>query len=165
MIAAAPRTKAAAAAVIAKHETQDYPAASLPARQATIDHCFAGTTMAEIVERLTRESPSDAAAATALDMLRHRCPFSMVLTHEFLKRIKGLSVEDVLQIDYRLALRCIATGDFNEGIRAVLIDKDNQAKWNPPSIEAVDPRTIEGFFAPLPGSEPVLSWIANVESI
>ena len=83
----------------------------------------------------------------------------MVLTHEFLKRIKGLSVDEVLQIDYRLALRCIATDDFAEGIRAVLIDKDNQAKWNPATIEAIDAATIAGFFAPLPSTERPLNWI------
>jgi hypothetical protein len=48
-----------------------------------------------------------------------------------------------------MAEACMRQGDFSEGVRAVLVDKDNKPKWNPSELSAVSDEYIESFFAPL----------------
>jgi enoyl-CoA hydratase len=55
-----------------------------------------------------------------------------------------------MAMEYRIAARVVARHDFTEGVRAVIVDKDNAPRWNPPSLADVKPATIEKYFAPLP---------------
>lgn len=55
--------------------------------------------------------------------------------------------------EYALACRMIARRDFAEGVRAVLVDKDNAPRWQPATPEAVTPEMLDAIFAPLPPSE------------
>jgi enoyl-CoA hydratase len=55
--------------------------------------------------------------------------------------------------EYRIACRVSARHDFQEGVRAVVIDKDNKPAWNPASLDAVSDALIDEIFAPLPAGE------------
>ncbi len=48
-----------------------------------------------------------------------------------------------------MAQACMRQGDFSEGVRAVLVDKDNNPRWNPSNLQEVTDDYIESFFAPL----------------
>jgi enoyl-CoA hydratase len=58
-----------------------------------------------------------------------------------------------MAMEYRIAARVVARPDFAEGVRAVLVDKDNAPRWNPPTPEGVTDAMIEAIFAPLPPEE------------
>jgi enoyl-CoA hydratase len=64
-----------------------------------------------------------------------------------------------MALEYRLARFCMTHPDFYEGVRAVIIDKDNAPRWSPPSLDAVDPAVIDSAFAPLGAAELDLSGI------
>jgi hypothetical protein len=70
------------------------------------------------------------------------------LSFELLERVHHLSLADVFRLEYIVSLQCGVQGDFQEGIRALLIDKDKQPRWNPASLEQADVRWVERFFVP-----------------
>ena len=55
--------------------------------------------------------------------------------------------------DYRLGCRFLDGRDFYEGVRAVLVDKDNEPRWQPGALAEVDDATVAAYFAPLDGDE------------
>ena len=78
----------------------------------------------------------------------------MTLTHEAIRRARKLtSLEAALDVEYRLVVRLFESGEFPEGVRALLIDKDKAPKWKPARIEDVDSATVAAYFAPLPKGE------------
>ena len=57
------------------------------------------------------------------------------------------------RLEYRIASRVLTLPDFAEGVRAVIVDKTNDAKWNPATPEGVTDAMIDAIFAPLPADE------------
>ena len=53
-------------------------------------------------------------------------------------------------MEYRIGARVVAMHDFLEGVRAVIIDKDNAPKWSPPKVAQVEDAVLDDIFAPLP---------------
>jgi enoyl-CoA hydratase len=60
---------------------------------------------------------------------------------------------DNMRMEYRIAARVLTRPDFAEGVRAVIVDKDNAPQWNPATPGGVTVALIDGIFAPLPASE------------
>ena len=58
-----------------------------------------------------------------------------------------------MEQEYAVASRVVQRHDFVEGVRALLIDKDNEPHWDPPTPEAVTQHLIDRIFAPLPAGE------------
>jgi enoyl-CoA hydratase len=58
-----------------------------------------------------------------------------------------------MRMEYRIACRVVHRHDFLEGVRAVIIDKDNAPKWSPDTVEGVTPDILDAIFAPLPAEE------------
>jgi len=77
--------------------------------------------------------------------LRKMSPTSVAITFEQIKRGADLSISEVFKMEYRLAYSCIRH-EFAEGVRALLIDRDNSPKWNPSKIEHVTDDQINSFF-------------------
>ncbi|HBI83881.1 MAG TPA: enoyl-CoA hydratase, partial [Alcaligenaceae bacterium] len=75
-------------------------------------------------------------------------PGSARLTFTLLQRCKHVSLAEVYRIEWTAGLMCAASGDFAEGIRALLVDKDKQPKWNPPSLKEATAQWVEKFFQP-----------------
>ena len=125
---------------------------------------FAGKESVEdIFAHLEREGGGGSAwARDTLTLLRKQSPTSLKLTFEQLRRGRRLlSLRDCLRMEYRLMVNCIggggagrAYGDFMEGIRAVLVDKDNNPTWSPTTISDVPVAAVQACFDALPeGSE------------
>ena len=60
---------------------------------------------------------------------------------------------DNMTMEYRIGSRVLLRPDFAEGVRAVIVDKDNSPKWNPATPEGVTQELVESIFAPLPANE------------
>jgi enoyl-CoA hydratase len=58
-----------------------------------------------------------------------------------------------MTMEYRIGARVVQRHDFIEGVRAVIVDKDNAPRWNPPTPEGVSETLLDGIFAPLPSPE------------
>ena len=125
--------------------------------QRRIDLVFAGETLADIVEALD-SAPEDWAIA-ALGQLRRAAPTSLAAILRQLRGAVGLTPVDMFRTEYRLAVRLSGRNDFREGVRSILIDKDNAPRWDPARFEDVDPAVIEALFAPLAPVEPELELV------
>lgn len=117
-----------------------------------IDRTFDGDTVEEIYENLHHEG-SDWSMNT-IRVLNKMSPTSLKVTHRSITNGRNISLEECLKTEFRLAINHTFLGsDFKEGTRAVLVDKDNNAKWNPAKISDVKPEIIDKFFKPIPGGE------------
>lgn len=117
-------------------------------RQEDVDQIFARDSVEAIVAALDagREEWQQKAIAAA----RSRSPLSLKLTLAAVRAVREMSsVEDALNLEYRLTTRLFLCGEFVEGVRALLVDKDKAPKWQPSSLEAVSDALIAEFMAPL----------------
>ena len=60
------------------------------------------------------------------------------------------SFEDEMRQEFAVATRVVQRPDFAEGVRAVIVDKDNAPRWQPATVEGVTDHVIDQIFAPLP---------------
>jgi len=74
------------------------------------------------------------------------CPTSAYLVIEQLKRGKDMELKDVFKMELIMSMGCVNFGEFQEGVRALLIDKDNEPNWSPSSLKDVSSETIEKHF-------------------
>ncbi|SFB35513.1 Enoyl-CoA hydratase/carnithine racemase [Collimonas sp. OK607] len=93
--------------------------------------------LAQIVAAITALETDDAWLNKAAASLAAGSPGSVHLAYLLLQRAPHLSLADVLRMEYVAALHCAAHPDFAEGIRALLIDKDQRPHWQPASLGEV----------------------------
>lgn len=62
---------------------------------------------------------------------------------------KDMKFEDCMRLEYRLARYCMTHPDFYEGVRAVLVDRDNAPRWDPPTLAEASEAFVAPAFAPL----------------
>ncbi|MCI2420978.1 enoyl-CoA hydratase/isomerase family protein [Saccharopolyspora sp. K220] len=128
------------------------PAAPLAAQQEWIDAAYSAGTVEEILRRL-RERPEEAARETA-ELITRLSPTALKVTLRSL-RSDFDSLEQALTQEFRVSMACVRIGDFVEGVRAALVDKDRNPQWSPSQLSDVDESRVEKFFAPIAG-EPNL---------
>jgi enoyl-CoA hydratase/carnithine racemase len=93
--------------------------------------------------------------ARAADTFNAGAPGSARLCFTLLDRAHLLSLAEVFQQEYIVSLQCGVQGDFQEGIRALLIDKDKSPEWNPASLSEASSKWVQRFFTPAwPETEP-----------
>jgi enoyl-CoA hydratase/carnithine racemase len=122
--------------------------------QAVIDRVFSADTVEEILVRLDQETGGigdDAIFArdTAATM-RGKAPLSLKIALEQMKRGLSLDFANAMRTEFRIVARVVQGHDFFEGIRAVVVDKDNAPRWNPATLDAVSEAMVARHFAPLP---------------
>jgi hypothetical protein len=101
----------------------------------------------DIVAAITGLKTEDAWLARAGATLAAGSPSTAALSDELQRRARYLSLADVFRMEFVAALHCARRPDFAEGIRALLIDKDQRPRWQPPTLAQVTPEWTEGFFA------------------
>jgi enoyl-CoA hydratase len=112
-----------------------------------IARCFSASSVAEIVVRLENETGRNAEwAKTAAAELKQRAPLSLAVTHRHIRESRTRDLRQVLEEDFRLACRFLEDRDFYEGVRAIVIDKDNAPVWVPATIAAVEREIVERYF-------------------
>jgi enoyl-CoA hydratase/carnithine racemase len=137
------------------------PAPELEALRPAIDEHFAHDSVAAIVASLHGEKrPGYAAwAAKTLTALDKRSPMMLCVTLEQLRRGARLPLAECFRMELNLIHGCFEQGDFVEGIRALIIEKDNEPHWNPGRLEDVKRSGVDAFFRPrwTPGRHPLAS--------
>ncbi|XP_031625284.1 3-hydroxyisobutyryl-CoA hydrolase, mitochondrial isoform X2 [Contarinia nasturtii] len=117
-----------------------------------INKSFNASSIEEILSNLEKDN-SEWAQQT-IKTLRSVSPLSLKVTLRLLNIGSNFqSLGECLQMEYRLAVHFVEDSDFHEGVRALLVRKDNNPKWNPARIEDVTDERVESFFRPLPNNE------------
>jgi enoyl-CoA hydratase/carnithine racemase len=122
-------------------------ASELEAQRALVDRHFGASSVAAVMASL--EGDGSPFAQKALSAMRQRSPLMMCVTREMLVRGAALDVADCLRMERSLVRRNFEHGEVLEGVRALVIDKDNAPQWNPPTLDAVTPDMVARFFEPV----------------
>ena len=85
--------------------------------------------------------------AETLKTMDSRSPLSMSVTLEMLRRGRSLSLADCFAMELHLDRQWFDEGDIIEGVRALIVDKDKNPRWNPPTLDEVTPERVAAFFA------------------
>ncbi len=118
----------------------------LAGAEAWISACYDNDPVEAIYAALSAH-PDPAARQAAADMAG-KCPFSLKLALRAVRHAATqASVNPCLDLEYRLALFCLARPDFREGVRAALVDKDRNPAWQPARLDAVTDGMVEAAFA------------------
>ena len=127
------------------------PSETSAADQALVDRVFGLDSVPAIIKAL--DTIEGEFASRIRDQLGASSPTSVRLAFEQVRRGANLDFEACMIMEYRMVRRILCNDDFYEGVRATLIDKDGAPKWNPETINSVDPAEIEAHFAPLGDNE------------
>jgi enoyl-CoA hydratase len=114
---------------------------------------LAAETLRDLIEGLEAAAGSDALAQEILATVRQRSPTSVALAFEQMRRGRRLSFEDAMRLEYRIVSRIVRGRDFVEGVRALIIDKDNRPSWDPPSLDQLDGAALSLHFEAPPGGD------------
>ena len=124
----------------------------LAAHQDEIDKIFGADTLEEILAGL--KAAGTEWASEQLKVLATKSPQTMKVALRQL-RLGGKmeSFAENMTMEYRIGARVVQRHDFIEGVRAVIVDKDNSPRWNPPAPEGVSEAMLDEIFAPLPSDQ------------
>jgi enoyl-CoA hydratase/carnithine racemase len=129
--------------------TEALPKSNLATHRAELEQLTAGSTLAEVHAAITGYRGEDPWLAKAAKSLAAGSPTTAGLVWELLARAKDMSLAEVFRMELIVALQCCAHPDFVEGVRALLIDKDNAPKWSPATLGELTPAYVaEHFVAP-----------------
>ncbi|KAG5310273.1 HIBCH protein, partial [Acromyrmex insinuator] len=125
---------------------------SLAPHMSQIENCFSAPTIEEIIERLKKDN-SDWAQKN-IEILLKMSPSSLKITKKAIDEGKEKSLADCLKIEYRLACAALSrNSDFYEGVRALLVDKDQKPIWKPSSLANVTDEYVNRRFAAFPAEK------------
>ena len=113
-----------------------------------INRHFSADTALDVIRSLEAD-PSDWAQQSA-KLIRRSCPLSVACALELIRRVRKVeTMEEALALEYRFTARSMSDGEFIEGIRAQIIDKDRNPKWQTGSLEEITDSQVEAMLAPL----------------
>ena len=126
--------------------------------------CFGADDLRGIVEALA--ASDDPEAGRALGRIDEISPLSAACAVELIHRVRQLdTVADALRLEYRFTSRASEHGDFVEGIRALIVDKDNAPRWKHDGPGAVTPEDVESMLCPPPGGDLMLDGRKDGEAV
>ncbi len=116
-----------------------------------IERAFSADTVEAILENLVREAKRGGEegefAQKQIDTIRTKSPLSVKIALEQMLRGPGMTFNECMRTEFRILNRVARGHDFYEGVRAIVVDKDNKPKWNPASM--ADRATVLSHFEPL----------------
>ena len=123
--------------------------AAILEHRAEIDRLFAADTLEEILLALAADP--GLWAKEQLATLATKSPQAMKVSLQLVRQGRHMpSFEDEMRQEFAVATRVVQRPDFAEGVRAVIVDKDNAPRWQPATVEGVTDHVIDQIFAPLP---------------
>ncbi|CAJ2665108.1 unnamed protein product [Trifolium pratense] len=126
-----------------------------------VDKCFCHDTVEEIVDavEVAASETKDAWCISTLNRLKEASPLSLKVSLRSIREGRFQTLDQCLLREYRMTLQAISkqiSGDFCEGVRARVVDKDMAPKWDPPTLEKVSQDMVDQYFLPLTEFEPDL---------
>lgn len=118
--------------------------------RAAIDEHFGHDSVQAIVASLEAEQHHAHVewARKTVETLAKRSPTMLEVTLEQLRRGAALDLAACFRMELNLIYGCFEQGDFIEGIRALIVEKDNRPRWSPPTLAEVDRAAVARFFEP-----------------
>jgi enoyl-CoA hydratase len=128
------------------------PPAKIADNQVLLNKLFASDSLEDILEAL--ESDPSPWAAKERDTIGTKSPLSLKVSLRLLKEGKRMNdFADEMRMEYAVGTHVVQRHDFAEGVRAVLVDKDNAPRWQPATPAEISDHLIDQIFAPLPEAE------------
>jgi enoyl-CoA hydratase/carnithine racemase len=115
-------------------------------------HFVAHASIADLFASLERDASQQIPAQqrawveATLTALKAGSPLALNVTREALLRGRQMTLGACFQMEFDLVMQSVRDGDFLEGVRARLVDKDNAPQWVPPTLDGVDADRVRGFF-------------------
>jgi enoyl-CoA hydratase len=126
-------------------------APSLPDSREAIDRCFVHNSVEAILAALDEDENSWAPLVATT--IRMKSPTSLKITFRQLREGKSLAFDDCMRMEFRMVTHVMGGNDFYEGVRATIIDKDNEPAWRPETLPEVSDADVDAYFAPLGDGE------------
>ncbi len=95
------------------------------------------------------QDDADPLLARAAKILVAGCPLTAHLVWEQIQRARHLSLAEVFRMEYAMSLNCCRHPEFPEGVRARLVDKDQNPRWHWPEVASIPAAVIAAHFAPV----------------
>jgi len=128
------------------------PEARIMANMPQINRLFASDRYEDVIAAL--EADGSDWSAKELATLKTKSPQTCkVALRQLADSLTCADFAANMVMEYRIASRVLLRPDFTEGVRAVIVDKDNQPQWAPPTPEAVTDDLLDAIFAPLSPKE------------
>jgi enoyl-CoA hydratase len=137
---------------ILKKYRADAGKAPLVSIEQDLNRLFVGDSVEQIFEFLEADSSDWGKAQLAV--MKTKSPQTLKVAFRQLET--GAALEDFadnMVMEYRIGARVVQRRDFIEGVRAVIIDKDNAPRWDPVELEGVSDTMLDEIFAPLPANQ------------
>ena len=132
----------------------------IASRRAAIDRLFMADRVDAILDALDREGRSKSSdaewAQKTAATIRTKSPLSLKIALAQVRRGKNRDFETCMRTEFRIVSRIVEGHDFYEGVRAVIVDKDDAPRWRPATLADVTDAEVERHFASLGKAELVL---------
>lgn len=138
-------------AFVDQHSLSHVPDATVTAHLEQINRHFSLPTVQDIAASLAADGSEW--AGQALRQMAGHSPLMMCVTLEQIRRARSMPLADEFRMERSMVRHCFqlrkgADSETVEGVRALVVDKDNQPRWNPPTLAEVDGAMVEAFFEP-----------------
>lgn len=121
---------------------------AVPGNMAAINHCFAASSVEDILARLKGDDSDWARAQKKI--LKTKSPLALKVTLQQMSEGQNLNFRAAMQMELGLSLKFLTGDDFYEGVRALLVDRDNAPVWQPSDLDAISSADVAAYFIPLP---------------
>lgn len=122
---------------------------------------LAGRTLDEALGVMQSWEGEDPYLQNCLSQFRNGSPTSIHIIFRHLNKSVELPLANRIIMEWNIAMNVVKNGDFCEGVRALLIDKDRTPKWSPPSLTEVHKDEIKRFFSDYPGVNELQALVAE----
>ncbi|WP_404402499.1 enoyl-CoA hydratase/isomerase family protein [Idiomarina seosinensis] len=133
---------------MAADDLTDMPTPQVEPMHPHIQALTAGNEVSEVVQAILADELDDAWLSRARRNLQKGCPMTAHIVWNQLQQGAGLSLADCFRLELTLSCNCAVRGDFAEGIRALLIDKDKEPRWQHSSVSDITAAEVDAFFLP-----------------
>ncbi|PON85599.1 Enoyl-CoA hydratase/isomerase, HIBYL-CoA-H type [Trema orientale] len=144
-----------------------YPEKGVLSRIETVDKCFSHDSVEEIIDAMESEAArtNDPWCVSTVKRLKEVSPLSLKVSLRSIREGRFQTLDRCLVREYRMSLQGFSkqiSGDFLEGVRARVVEKDLAPKWDPPTLELVSEDMVDRYFSPLSEFEADLELPTNL---